>query len=258
MLFHPANLTYWILLGLGVALLLLVIFAGGGETDTGADVEVDLDVDADLDMAIEAGTPEHLWDLDTDADLDAEGGFTPLQVLGWLGVGKVPLVLLLAIDLCFWGLMGWVLNVILGHLLGEIPTRILGLGGLIFFGSLALSLTIGGLLARPLGALFSAFGEDASSERLIGCLGTVSSAAVPPLLSGKIGQVDVVDAAHNLVTVNAVLPEWATVVPRRGTPIVVIDYQDNQGYFVIAKDSPDEQQWFAEGPTRLTTKQRSR
>lgn len=254
MLFHPANLTYWILLGFGVALLLLVILSGGGETEARAEVEVDLD--ADLAMEIDTSPPDHLWDLDTDTDLEADGGFSPLYVLGWLGVGKVPLVLLLAIDLCFWGLIGWILNVTFGHLLGAIPTRLFGWGGLIFLSSLALSLTLGGLLARPLGHLFAAFGEDASSERLIGCVGTVSSAAVPPLRSGKIGQVDVIDAAHNLVTVNAVLPEWATVVPRRGASILVIDYQDNQGYFVIAKDSTDEQQWFTAGPDRSPSQKR--
>lgn len=252
MLFHPANLPYWIFLGFGVGLLLLVILAGGGETE--ADMEVDLDTD--LDITVEMGAPESLWDLDTDTDVEADGDIGLIQVLGWLGVGKVPLVLLLAIDLCFWGLIGWVLNVTFGNLLGAIPTRIFGWGGLIFFGSLALSLTIGGWLARPLGLLFAAFGEDASSERLIGCGGTVSSAAVPPLRSGKIGQVDVIDAAHNLVTVNAVLPEWASVVPRRGAPIWVIDYRDDQGYVVIAKDSIDEQQWFAQGPARPISRKR--
>lgn len=250
MLFHPANLPYWIFLGLGVGLLLLVILVGGDETE--ADMEVDLDTD--LDITVETDALESLWDLDT--DMDADGQIGPLQVLGWLGVGKVPLVLLLAIDLCFWGLIGWVLNVTFGNLLGAIPTRIWGWGGLIFLCSLALSLTIGGWLARPLGLLFAAFGEDASSERLIGCGGTVSSAAVPPRRSGKVGQVDVIDAAHNLVTVNAVLPEWATVVPRRGAPILVIDYQQEEGYVVIAKDSIDERQWFADGPTRPTSPKR--
>ncbi len=253
MLFHLANLTYWILLGLGVALLLLVILAGGSEAE--ADVNLDLDTDVDLDL--DASSIGRLWHLDTETDLEAEGSLSPLQVLGWLGVGKIPLGLLLAIDLCFWGLIGWILNVLFGHWLGAIPTQVLGLGGLIFLGSLGLSLAIGSQLARPLGLLVATFGEDASSERLIGCVGTVSSAAVPPLLSGKIGQVDVVDAARNLVTVNAVLPEWATVVPRRGATILVIDYQEHQGYWVIAKDSVDEQQWFAETAARPHPKKRS-
>ena len=71
MLFHPANLPYWIFLGMGVLLFLFVIISGGGDDD----VDIDTDVD-------------------TDADFDFNGLF-----LGWLGIGKAPLILLLATDL---------------------------------------------------------------------------------------------------------------------------------------------------------------
>ena len=59
---------------------------------------------------------------------------------------------------------------------------------------------------------------------------------------GKIGQVDVLDSARNLVTINATLPSWAKVVPGRGTQVLVIDRQPHN-YLVIAKDSSDEQEW---------------
>jgi hypothetical protein len=61
---------------------------------------------------------------------------------------------------------------------------------------------------------------------------------------GKIGQVDVLDPARNLVTVNAVLPEWATIVPGRGSKVLVIE-RSPQGYLVISKDSSDQDKWLS-------------
>jgi Protein of unknown function (DUF1449) len=220
MLFNPANLPYWILLGMGVLLFLFVIASGGG----GEDIDVDADVDVDV-----------------DADLDADAGFDFAQAMGWLGIGKSPLILLLATDLSVWGVLGWMLNVVVGGVLGFIPVGLVS--GLVLFSSLVASLVTGGLIAKPMGQIFAAFGEDASSDRLVGCIGTVSTALIPGQAEGRIGQVDVLDPARNLVTVNAVLPGWATVIPRRGDKVLVIE-RPGQTYFVIAKDSPDQEHWF--------------
>jgi hypothetical protein len=221
MLFDLANLPYWIFLGMGVLLFLLVITSGGGDDD--------LDVDADIDV-------------DADADVDAGGDFGFGQLMGWLGIGKAPLILLLATDFSLLGLFGWMLNVAWGSLTGDIPGGFLA--GVVSGVSLFLSLFIGSLIARPLGKIFASFGEDASSDRLIGCHGTVSSASIPIENQGKIGQVDVLDTARNLVTINAMLPTWATIIPGRGTQVLVIERQ-HHNYLVVAKDSSDEQQWLA-------------
>ncbi|TVQ60049.1 MAG: DUF1449 domain-containing protein, partial [Spirulina sp. DLM2.Bin59] len=71
MLYSLANLPYWIILGLGFVLFILVMATGGG------DDELDLEGDADA------------------ADLNA-GGVLP--ILLWLGLGRTPLLLLLATD----------------------------------------------------------------------------------------------------------------------------------------------------------------
>lgn len=212
MLFHPANLPYWIFLGMGVLLFIFIIISGGGDDD----VDIDTDVD-------------------TDADFDLNGFF-----LGWVGIGKAPLILLLATDLSLWGLFGWMLNVWLGGILGEVPGGIWNVIVLIL--SLTISLFTGGLIARPLGKIFTEFGEDTSSNRWLGREGTVSSATVPVEKQGRIGQVDVIDKYGNLVTINATVPEWATIIPRHGEKVIVIDrYQDV--YMAIAKDSPDVDYW---------------
>ena len=221
MLFNPANMPYWLLLGIGVLLFLFVILSGGGDED------IDVDVDADV---------------DTDLDLDGESNFNLGFVLGWVGIGKAPLILLLATDLSLWGLSGWMLNVWLGGILNQVPSGIWN--GIVLFSSLSMSLFIGGLIARPMGRIFAEFGEDASSERLIGRNGTVCSATIPVENRNRIGQIDVIDKLGNLVTINATIPEWATVIPHHGERVIVIN-RNQDVYSVIAKDSPDVDRWLS-------------
>lgn len=215
MLFHPANLPYWILLGVGISLFLLVIVTGGGEDDFDFDSDMDLDVDADANGAL--------------------GNFGPMQILSLLGLGRVPLILLIAIDLSLWGLTGWTLNAIFGVPGGWLASAV-------FIGSLAIALVGGRLLSQPVGYLFASFSEDTSRDRLIGCIGTVTSATIE---SKKLGQIDVLDNNRNLVTVTAALPEWATVIPQRGDKAIVIDRTD-ECYIVIADRSVDCERWLGE------------
>ncbi|WP_204137956.1 OB-fold-containig protein [Halomicronema sp. CCY15110] len=242
MLFSLANLPYWIFLGAGIVLFLVVILSGGGDDDLDLDAEVDADVAVEVDAEVDAdadGTAP--WDWDT--DLDGEGsGLSPLQLLSWFGVGRTPLMLLLAMDLTLWGLVGWVLNVAIAEALSQPLAGWVALG--IFLGSLTVALWLGSVLSRPIGKIFAAFGEDVSSDRLVGCLGTVTSAFVPPESAGKIGQVDVKDAAANFVTVSAKLPDWATISLRRGAKVLVIERSGGY-YLVIARDSIDQERWLS-------------
>lgn len=213
---------------MGVLLFVLVIVSGGGDDDLDIDTDVDVDVDANMD--------DRILGFNTDAD----GDFSFVQVLGWLGIGKTPLILLLATDFSLWGVFGWMFNVWVASITGGVPSGFLG--SIMLFGTLMLSLFTGGLIAQPIGKIFAEFGEDASSDRLIGCIGTVSSAFIPSENQGRIGQVDAIDPTRNLVTINATLPEWATVIPRRNEKVVVIDRQ-LQNYLVVAKDSSDQERW---------------
>ncbi|MGM3308200.1 DUF1449 domain-containing protein [Anabaena sp. WFMT] len=213
MLFSPANLPYWIFLITGILLFLFMIFLGGGESE--------LDADADLDV-------------ETDSDVSF-GDF-----LGWAGIGKAPLLLLLATDLSLWGLLGWMLNVGLGGILQNQQIPFISI--IILLISLIISLFLGRLIAEPISQIFAEFSEDASSDRLIGCIGTVSSVYIPTENLGKIGQVDVLDAKGNFLTINAVIPDWATIAPQRGEKVIVIELKQ-QIYLVIAKDTVDEERW---------------
>ena len=176
MLFNPANLPYWIFLGMGVLLFLLVIVSGGGDDD------IELDADAEIDVDINADIGDGGLHLDTDSD--SEGEFSALQILGWLGFGKAPLLLLLATDFSLLGLIGWIINVTWAGIWGSFPQGFWA--GIVATVALVMSLFLGSLIARPLGKIFASFGEDASGDRLIGCIGTVSSARIPHENEGKL------------------------------------------------------------------------
>ncbi len=258
MVFSLENLPYWILLGAGFLLFGFVIVSGGGDEDsdlggnfdTDADVDVDTDVDlgasldADADASVDGADGPINVDPDVTVDSTTDSSWNPIQILGWLGVGKAPLVLLIALDLCLWGLFGWMLNVVLGSLTGGIPGGVLGI--LVLLTSMVTALLLGGQIARPIGKVFSSFGEDSSGDRLIGCIGKVSSARLHSVSEGKIAQVDVLDSYKNLVTVNAALPLWATHIPKHGDTVLVIERSDQTYlYFVVLKNSPDQDRWLS-------------
>ncbi|MBD2438614.1 OB-fold-containig protein [Nostoc sp. FACHB-110] len=213
MLFSQANLPYWIFLGMGILLFLGMIISGQAGQD------VDLDADADVEF---------------DADGDSEFSFG--QLLGWVGIGKAPLILLLATDLSFWGIFGLAFNTWFANQITSLISLI------ILFSSLLLSLFLGRLIAQPIGKIFAEFSEDTSSDRLIGRVGTVSSAYIPVEQQGKIGQVNVIDAKRNFLTISAVLADWATTAPQRGEKVLIIEHK-SRIYVVIAKDSVDEENW---------------
>ncbi|MEO0869225.1 MAG: DUF1449 domain-containing protein [Cyanobacteria bacterium J06642_11] len=234
MLFAIANLPYWIFLATGALLFFIVILSGGGD-DGDADIDIDID-------SPEFGFEDFLGDEAGEGVADGDPG--PLAMLQWLGLGRVPIILLLALDLSLWGLFGWLANVLFYGLLAPILSGLVG--SVIFLGSMVLALVLGGKISAPIGTIFASFGENSSADRLIGCVGTVSSAQVHAVSTGKIAQADVLDPAKNLVTVNAVLPEWCRVQPKIGDKVLVIERPEKQNfYFVIAQKSVDEDRWFS-------------
>ena len=98
LLLAPGNLPFSIALGFVAALALLQVIALilGGPIGIG-----DGDFDADIDLGVDA-------DMDADADLDVDGeGIGALaSALDWLGVGKLPLSILLTLWAAGFGLAG--------------------------------------------------------------------------------------------------------------------------------------------------------
>ncbi|AFZ54775.1 OB-fold-containig protein [Cyanobacterium aponinum UTEX 3222] len=245
MLFDIANLTYWIFLGIGVLLFLFVIISGGGEdqdldTDVNFDSDIDVDTDVDFDADVDGdvdGDIDH--NLKTDLDEGVEA--TIFSFLSWFGLGKCPLMILLAIDFSTWGVTGWFLNVLVGGLLNAIPTGFIGF--LIFFLSFCFSVWVGRVLSVPIGKIFANAGENVEGDRLVGCSGEVTSSKVPYIVEGRIAQADILDSASNLVTVEICLPEWAQVIPSKGQEVLIIEKRQHC-FLAIAKDSSDQDKWF--------------
>jgi membrane protein implicated in regulation of membrane protease activity len=156
-------------LGLGALLGMGTLFGGGAEAaDATADTGVDLVVDADAEL----GT-----DIETGPDAGAEGtagsavgAASPVEAC-WsaLGIGRVPLGLLLTINLFLFGGIGLVTSELVGALL---PASLASFAALpvAFFGAPFLGARLVGVVARNLPALET---YGATPDDLVGRLGHV-------------------------------------------------------------------------------------
>ena len=120
----------------GLALLYLGVYTVSGITfgegeadlhgdfgDADADADLHADVDADHDLHVDADADANAdADGDAHADADSHGGSDQpvhLAILSWLGVGRVPLSLVLMVLLLFWGSIGFIVNVVTRPSLGD-------------------------------------------------------------------------------------------------------------------------------------------
>jgi hypothetical protein len=90
------------------------------DLDADADVHVDADADTDVDAHVDADADHDVdsdadQDADSDSDHDADDAPAWLTLISWLGVGRVPLSVLLMILLMSWGFAGFVTNAFLNE-----------------------------------------------------------------------------------------------------------------------------------------------
>jgi hypothetical protein len=99
LIFNANNFPFLVAIGLMIALMgLELIFAlsGGGAMSSMSDVSADVDLPDAVDVGVDAGTG-HGW----------EGGASFVsQSLGWLHLGKLPVMILLVLALMGFGLTG--------------------------------------------------------------------------------------------------------------------------------------------------------
>jgi hypothetical protein len=91
------------------------------EHDFDADHDIDADADADTDMDADAGADaEHEVATTHDGGHESAGGTSPLwTALSFLGVGRIPLSIVLMILLLVWGSVGFMANQISRDVMGE-------------------------------------------------------------------------------------------------------------------------------------------
>jgi membrane protein implicated in regulation of membrane protease activity len=207
------------------------------DVDHDIDLQHDLDVDhgADLDHSadVEHGASlQHDVVIDHDAAVDHGAGAGhdgqpgTLALLAYLGVGKVPLTVLLILLTGAIGLLGWILNSLVQTVFGGYP-------GIFFAAVLPVSLVVSGVVtarvARIIGNALPPISTTATrSEALVGIQGTVIS----PFVDTRYGMVHVRDRGGTLISVFATC-EGEPI--RRGEKVVLVRYDPAARTYVVTK-----------------------
>lgn len=205
-LFTWYNIPFLVSLGLSLLFALLQLVGGFGDSDSDVDVDADVDIDADV-----------------DADVDADGDFFG-DALGLLGIGKVPVMLVLMSFLAVFGLSGLLIN-------ATISQAFSGYSGLGFaaaaLGSLFLAVILTGRISRGFARLAPDTSLAVGFEQLVGRIGTVSS----PQVSETYGRVTVRDQHGGTHTVYAVLNS-GDPVPER-SEVALLSYDEAKRCFIV-------------------------
>jgi hypothetical protein len=237
-------LSWWNLLFIvpfALALMYLGLYTMSGITFGDADADGDFDADADGDFHVDADAdadahvdaPDH--DVHMDADHDADGdsdsegdsspehGFTTLA-LQWLGVGRVPVSIMLMVLLLTWGWIGFVCNVALSGAMGHgfavalisVPTA--------FVGSLLITKGVVGLVARWLPTC------ETSARRRHELLGSVGEAIYN--IDEKFGMTSVRDMLGELYQVPCKVGDGQPTVAK-GERVKLVSYNARDGMFQV-------------------------
>ena len=221
-----------------LAIVYLVLTASGlvdlGSSDAGdaADTDSAADVSSDISDADADTAPDK-------ADAPEPSGGPAARALGLLGVGRVPLAIVIQVFLLVWGFSGWAATTILQPLLHE---------PLLFFWPALLIAAVCAVfatatLARPLARwLPSTESHAATKHDLTGRIGTV----VLPVGTAA-GTVHVRDDRGNLHQIachvesaphNGVSGSGAPTIPK-GAEVIVVSYDEATGrYLVVPSDLP--------------------
>jgi hypothetical protein len=120
------NLIFVVPFGLAVVYLALYTLSGVtfGEADADGDIHADAHLDTDAHVDVDTDADAHVdVDAETDSHADAAEGHVSLHsaAMAFLGVGRVPLSVLLTVLLMTWGATGFMVNQIAGPRLGAGP-----------------------------------------------------------------------------------------------------------------------------------------
>jgi hypothetical protein len=214
------NLPYLVALGLVGVFFVLQLFGFAAHAFAG-DHEIDLDGD---------GVPDDLateHDLDGDADHDVDvqehGAFS---IGAFLGVGRVPFLVVWLTLFIFAGFTGLFLNRVLLAGAGAYRGWFFPLS---LAGALAASVVAVRFAAKGVAKLVDVGGRGASARKdLRGRIGVVASAT----LDSQFGEIRVRDARGEELIVHGRL-DGSEKVLERGAQVVLVDLQD-EGVFTVA------------------------
>jgi membrane protein implicated in regulation of membrane protease activity len=208
------NVPFLIALGGCLLFAVLQVIGGIGDSDADTDVSVESDAEVDVDADLDIDT-----DFEASADLPAASGEHALQSSGplaALGVGRLPLALVMMALLGCFGAIGLLANTLLAGALGGYAPLIFPIV-LIVAGVLAFVLT--GRISRLLGRAVAESSTAVGFEQLVGRVGTVSSASI----SSTYGRVSVRDSYGTTHTVYAVIERGEALPERSEVALVAYD-----------------------------------
>lgn len=247
-LLQPWNLPF--ILPFSGALLYLFLLATGTvptEQDSDADLDADIDHDvADLDHDVDHGIEHYTGD---HGSLHGDTHHTPStfsQVLGFLGIGRVPLSIIM-MSFCFiWGFTGWAGNQLFADIL-RFPV-------LYFWPSAALALfsAVFGtkLLARGITHVMpSTESYSVSMRELVG-----KRAEVRYELTEGSGSVFLRDPYGNLLELPCRVKQGEATIPY-GSPVILMGYDEREKAYV-ARYNPIKDLALPEMPSEEKIKRR--
>lgn len=201
------NLIFIAPFAVAIVYLLAAVLTGVGMTDADADHDVDADTDHDVDADADAES-----DADHDAEVPASVS-TGAGVLAWLGLGRVPLSLLITAALLTWGAAGFITNALLQ---GRDPAALA-------IWSIPVAATAALLIVRLLALIFTRYVRlNESSARpmrhLIGCQGQALY-----VIDDRFGMAQVRGRTGELFQVPCRVGDQVPPIPK-GTPLRLVAY----------------------------------
>jgi hypothetical protein len=235
-------ISWWnliFLLPFGLALLYLGLYTvsgvtfGEGDFDADHDFDADADADGDFEAHDAEAAADHDADASADADQDADTdhdsddtGSGRFSALTWLGVGKVPLSILLMVLLFTWGATGFFVNVFLAERGGRAVLVSLPAAAV---ASLLLTRLISAAMARwvPL--------NETTARRRHALLGSVGQAVFA--IDHKFGMASVRDDLGDLYQVPCRVGEEQEPVAK-GSAVKLVAYNAKLGLFYVKSHDP--------------------
>jgi len=199
-------------------ILMLITGAVSADHDVGLNAGVGTDADFGHDADLDHGTGlEHVHDLEP-------GMLT--RALSFLGIGRVPLSIII-ISFCFlWGFFGFACNTLLAPIL---PSVIFVWASMAIAFGVSLSLTR--ILAHVMTRIIPATETYAVSlEQLVGKWGEAVTT-----IDDMFGQVQVHDDAGVLHTVQCVIKSGETKIPR-GNQVLLLFFDSTRGVFFVGTE----------------------
>ena len=202
-----------------------------GEADVDADADVDVDVDAevDIDADVDADVDADA-EVDAEADADAEGhSGSFIDILGFLNIGRVPVMVVLMSLFATWGISGLIANAlfnvaanpnwfwascIVAFLCSFVGTRYLTFG---------------------VSKLFPESERAVTDVQLLGMHGRVISGQITTTFGTA--RVQVPDGPA--LTVNCRI-KTAQVNPVKGDTVILVNYDDKKRIFDVKKSEIEQ------------------